>query len=93
MLRYLKLAERHFARTAARASLGLPPLEPPNEFLCPVTQARQPAQKNLQKEPIQPTGCAEFAQRRQLQILSRPCLPEFTGPASHPRLVVSTYRR
>jgi len=55
MLRYLKLAERHFARTAARASLGLPPLEPPNEFLCPVTQARQPAQKNLQKEPIQPS--------------------------------------
>ena len=54
MLRYLKLAERHFARTAARASLGLPPLEPPNEFLCPVTQARQHAQKNLHKEPIQP---------------------------------------
>jgi hypothetical protein len=45
MLRYLKLAERHFARTAARASLGLPPLEPPNEFLCPVTQAGQHAQK------------------------------------------------
>ena len=61
MLRYLKLAERHFARTAARTSLGLPPLEPPNEFLCPVTQARQPAQKNLHKEPIQPPGYAEFA--------------------------------
>jgi hypothetical protein len=51
MLRYLKLAERHFARTAARASLGLPPLEPPNEFLCPVTQAGQHAQKNPSSQP------------------------------------------
>jgi len=61
MLRYLKLAERHFARTAARASLGLPPLEPPNEFLCPVTQAGSMLKRAClinyfrQKEPIQPS--------------------------------------
>jgi hypothetical protein len=41
----VKLAERHFARAAVRSSLGLPPLAPPDDFLCPVTQAGQHAQK------------------------------------------------
>lgn len=40
----LEQIERNAARTAARTSMGLPPLTPPHEFLCPVTQAAQRAQ-------------------------------------------------
>ena len=40
--------------------------------------------RTCKKNPSSQPAYAEFAQRRQLQILSRPCLPELTGAGLTP---------